>query len=310
MYLARPEKLIMCEQHVVEADVSRDRTVRVTFQRNPWRGPGMNISSVFRKRDLRAGTRRIAAQGSDHIRDMLMDRRLANQLRKLRASNAYRSVPRFKVLIVGVQSPKREGSLDRIFTEMASDRHDVTTSSKGVENAGKLTNTNILLSRFNLDRFDYIITSDDDVSLTAHFLDDMLAIMHLADLQIAAPAHRLRSYHNHDVTRRVSGSIMRETNFVEVGPVAVFSKPVFSHIFPLPELAFGWGLDLLWSKLAEKHGWRMGVVDAAPLRHLARAGSNYDWEGAYAEMKRFKSEHEVTMNFADFRTLQTFDSLS
>jgi hypothetical protein len=269
----------------------------------------MIASNWFRKHDVRAGVRRIATEYADSIRDRILDRQLTKQLEVFRASNAYRSVPGFEVLVVGVQSPRREDSLDGIFAQMASERHHIVTASKGVGSAGKLENTNILLERFQLEKFDYVITTDDDVLLPPHFADDFLAIMHVAELQIAAPAHRLRSFHNHDITRRVRGSIVRETNFVEVGPVVSFSRRSYENVFPFPELSFGWGVDLLWPKIAAEHGWRIGIVDATPLRHLVPAGSAYKVKGAYAEMDEFKSAHGVNVDFNDLRTLRTFNQL-
>ena len=39
------------------------------------------------------------------------------------------------------------------------------------------------------------------------------------------------------------------------------------ELLPFPELRFGWGLDLHWAALAAERGWRLGVVDATPVRH-------------------------------------------
>jgi hypothetical protein len=50
----------------------------------------------------------------------------------------------------------------------------------------------------------------------------------------------------------------------------------------------GWGLDAWWGGLALERGWRLGVVDATPVRHHARpTASGYDRAAAVAEMAEF-----------------------
>ena len=39
---------------------------------------------------------------------------------------------------------------------------------------------------------------------------------------------------------------------------------------PFPPLRMGWGLDSHWAALARENGWRLGVVDATPIRHESR----------------------------------------
>ena len=69
-------------------------------------------------------------------------------------------------------------------------------------------------------------------------------------------------------------SLVRETRFVEIGPLTAFGRRAAAELLPFPELRFGWGLDLHWAALAAERGWRLGVVDATPVRHeAARSGS-------------------------------------
>ena len=65
---------------------------------------------------------------------------------------------------------------------------------------------------------------------------------------------------------------MRETRFVEIGPLTAFGRRAAAELLPFPELRFGWGLDLHWAALAAERGWRLGVVDATPVRHEAAPG--------------------------------------
>ena len=63
---------------------------------------------------------------------------------------------------------------------------------------------------------------------------------------------------------------MRETAFVEIGPVSAFHATTFSALLPFPPLRAGWGLDAHWAAIAQAHEWPIGIVDATPIRHQAR----------------------------------------
>ena len=80
----------------------------------------------------------------------------------------------------------------------------------------------------------------------------------------------------------------RTTRFVEIGPVVAFHRSLFTDLLPFPPLRMGWGLDSHWAGLAQERGWRLGVVDATPIRHEAReTASQYDREAAVEELRAF-----------------------
>jgi hypothetical protein len=81
---------------------------------------------------------------------------------------------------------------------------------------------------------------------------------------------------------------VRETSFVEIGPVTAFHRDTFATLLPFPELRMGWGLDAHWAAVAREHGWRIGVVDATPVGHTLRpAADAYPREAAAAEARAF-----------------------
>ena len=107
-------------------------------------------------------------------------------------------------------------------------------------------------------------------------------------LDLAQPAQTLMSHSAWKVTRRRPASLVRETRFVEIGPVTGFGRAAAEELLPFPELRFGWGLDLHWAALAGKRGWRLGVVDALPVRHDARTvAAAYPRAEAESEAARF-----------------------
>jgi hypothetical protein len=83
-------------------------------------------------------------------------------------------------------------------------------------------------------------------------------------------------------------SVARQTNFVEIGPVTAFSRTAAAEFLPPPPLKMGWGLDLHWGAVAHDRGWRIGVIDALPVRHESRpVGGAYSSADATAEAQRF-----------------------
>jgi hypothetical protein len=138
---------------------------------------------------------------------------------------------------------------------------------------------------------DWLLVVDDDVRLPRAFLDRFVAVCERFGLDLAQPAQTLRSHSAWKVTRRRPASIVRETRFVEIGPVTAFSRRAAAELLPFPELRFGWGLDLHWAAVAGQRGWRLGVVDALPVRHeTALVGTTYSREDAEAEAAAFLAD--------------------
>jgi hypothetical protein len=153
---------------------------------------------------------------------------------------------------------------------------------------GKFENLNAVLAGRELGGYDWLIAVDDDVLLPRRFLDRFVAICEALDFAMAQPAQTRRSHAAWRVTRRRGGLVARETHFVETGPVTAFRADVAAELVPFPPLRYGWGLDVHWSAHARDRGWRLGVVDALPVRHDAvPVASGYSREAAAAEAREF-----------------------
>ena len=252
--------------------------------------------AIFRKRDWRAGLRKHYISAHDKAADIVSDYKIARALKSFRASDEYRMVCPVRVLVVGVQSPKRGKSLTGIFSKMNSKKHKVEHISCSVGTKGRPENLNALLASYNIDEFDFVITTDDDIVIPRNFIDDFLAIAEVAKLDIAQPAHRLNSYYNHEITRREDISLVRITNFVEVGPLVMFRANTYPETLPFPITKYGWGIDFLWSNLADKNRWKLGIVDGTPIRHISPAGSTYDFFAAHAEMEQFRADNKLPLS--------------
>jgi GT2 family glycosyltransferase len=228
----------------------------------------------------------------------------ARRLRLARA--ARRRPPRRRVLALGVVRDEHRVLAGKIAAELSRSRHGVELHTAPSGGSGKFENLNRLLSDHPPDPYDWLLVIDDDVELPRGFLDRFLYLCDRFSLDLAQPAHRLRSHAAWPVTRRRVGSAVRETSFVEIGPVTAFARSTFPVLLPFPALRMGWGLDVHWAALARQRGWRCGIVDAVSIRHLAApAAAAYPREAAVAEARSFLAQRPYLSAREAGRTLTT-----
>ena len=231
--------------------------------------------------------------GLDSIRrrvtDELLDGAEILSGRRARLARAAAVEPaRRRVLVLGVARAEHLGRSSAIRAELESSRHEVELHTTAPGTAGKFENLNRLLAEHPAQGHDWLLLIDDDVELPRGFLDRFLFLSERFGLTLAQPAHRLDSHGAWQVTRRRPASVVRETAFVEIGPVTAFASRSFDVLLPFPDLRMGWGLDLHWAAVAREQGWRCGVVDAVAIGHrIAPAGAGYAREEAIAEARRF-----------------------
>jgi hypothetical protein len=219
--------------------------------------------------------------------DLALDVHSRSRLRQLRRAAAHWPAAR-RVLVLAVEREDVPGLLDRARVELGASRHAVTIATTPMGDRGKFENINQLLAGHPVDGYDWLVLLDDDVRLPGGFLDVFLFLIERFDFSIAQPAHRCYSHAAWPVTRRRRSTIVRETSFVEIGPLVAFHARTFDRLLPFPPLRVGWGLDNYWSALARQRGWRIGVVDATPVQHALRpVAASYDPAQAIAEARLF-----------------------
>jgi hypothetical protein len=217
--------------------------------------------------------------------------------------------PSRRVLVLAVEHVGQPNLLAAAREELARSRHEVHFHSTPVAQKGKFENLDELLAAHPASGHDWLLVIDDDVALPRGFLDSFLFLAERFGLRIAQPAHRHRSHAAWAVTRRRPASVVRETAFVEIGPVSAFSSIVFDELLPFPPLRYGWGLDGHWSAVAARNGWPIGVVDATPVRHgLRTIASSYDSTAAIAEGRAFLADRSYTNATDAQRTIATHRS--
>ncbi len=244
--------------------------------------------------------RRIAVDATADALDLASGRRL-------RLARAARHAPaKRRVLALCIERPQHKALVQAIRAELARSRHEVELCCAPPAEAGKFENLNLLLESHPPDDHDWLLVLDDDIALPRGFLDRFLFLAERFGLDLAQPAHRLASHAAWQVTRRRSGDVVRETRFVEIGPLSAFARSTFSTLLPFPDLRMGWGLDLHWAALARQRGWRCGVIDAVPIGHRAApAASAYSREQALAEARAFLSDRPYLTASEAQRTLVT-----
>lgn len=236
---------------------------------------------------------------------------------------AARQQPR-QVLVLSIYRP---GSLlPSALERLRSDRHEVGYALGATGDAdpalaeqtvltgldgGKFENLNRLLAAAAPAAApDWMIAADDDVELAPRFLDRFVSLCERLGLDIAQPAQTMRSHAAWRVTRRRPFSLARRTQYVEIGPLTAFSRRAAAELTPFPELRFGWGLDNHWAALARERGWRLGIVDALPVRHESRrVAASYTHADAIEEGRRFLAGRPYVRTEEAQRTLATYRRL-
>jgi Glycosyltransferase like family 2 len=243
--------------------------------------------------------RAVVMRALDRLLDLeLLARRVPVQLDRVAGA-----APRRRVLALTIQRPGAPRA-DAVAEALAASRHDVLVARGQAGQGGKFQNLNVLLHEHDTAGHDWLLIADDDVVLPERFTDRMIGVLERLGLGLAQPAQTLASHAAWPVTRRHARSVARETAFVEIGPVTALRKDVAADLAPFPDLRFGWGLDLHWAAIARERGWRMGVVDALPVRHdEAGVASSYGHDEAVAEARRFLAGRDFVPSAEANRTL-------
>lgn len=241
--------------------------------------------------------------------DALADAATIVRLQPGRLRRVARTTPRQRVLVLSVEREDVPNLLADARAELLRSHHDVRFAVTTTGRRGKFENLNTLLTGHPAAGHDWLLVLDDDVALPAGFLDEFLFLAGRFHLRLAQPAHRHYSHAAFQITRRRAASVVRETAFVEIGPVTAFHASTFATLLPFPPLRVGWGLDAHWSALAAQQGWPIGVVDATPIRHgLRQIATSYDRSAAIAEARNFLAGRPYTPAADAQRTLRVHRS--
>lgn len=123
-----------------------------------------------------------------------------------------------------------------------------------------------------LDRYRYVWFPDDDLEADRATIEALFTNMRRLDLHIAQPALTLDSYYTHLPFLRCKSFEFRLVDRIEVmapcmrADIVAKMLPLFKHSMS------GFGLDSLWTRLAEQNLGTSAVFDALPVRHTRPVG--------------------------------------
>jgi hypothetical protein len=148
---------------------------------------------------------------------------------------------------------------------------------------------NRLLAEEDLEGYDFVVSTDDDIVLPDGFPDLFLGVQGRVGFDLAQPARTPNSYVDHPIVIQQRGVVARRTRFVEIGPLVSFGRDIYDLVFPFDETsAMGWGFENVWAHRLREHGRAQGIVDAVPMDHSIREPlAHYEWADANADRERY-----------------------
>jgi hypothetical protein len=161
------------------------------------------------------------------------------------------------------------GNVDIHLWALEEARPAVSHLTRGIGRLGKPDVLNRLLACTS--RPDLVLFIDDDVRLPADFLPVYLRAICALNASVAQPALARNSIFSHEITLQRPHCWARLTNFVETGPLVSMTPRFLELVAPFPTFPpQGWGLDVEWAAVAQRHGLRQVIVDACPVEHNFR----------------------------------------
>lgn len=128
----------------------------------------------------------------------------------------------------------------------------------------------------NLDfisNYEYIWFPDDDVSISTQNINKLFKIAAQYQLSISQPA--MEGYISHEITKPISNSLLRYTNFVEV-LAPLFDKKTLFKVYDTFNLNYSsWGYDYLWPHLLGYPKDKIAIIDSIIMTHTKPVGQNY-----------------------------------
>jgi hypothetical protein len=196
-------------------------------------------------------------------------------------------------------------SLGRISPNPYLARH---TSIECLDRIPKFELLNRLLSGVDLTTFDFILCSDDDVSVRPGFLDTYVALQQTFGFSICQPARSWTSSIDHPFVRRNPALLGRQTRFVEIGPIFSFDRKVSQKLIPFDlSTPMGWGYDYVWPVQIAELGLTMGIIDETAVDHTIRPrGAIYSSNLAAQQGTAYREKHKGLMDRDAFVELKRF----
>lgn len=124
-----------------------------------------------------------------------------------------------------------------------------------------------------LSQYEYIWLPDDDVSIPTEDINRLFILSDQYQLSISQPS--MNGYVSHEITKPISDSILRYTNFVEV-LAPLFNLESLLKVYETFDLNYSsWGFDYLWPHLLGYPKDKIAIIDNIIMTHTKPVGQNY-----------------------------------
>jgi len=127
-----------------------------------------------------------------------------------------------------------------------------------------------------ISQYDFVWLPDDDIDCKSNDIDRMFKVAEQEDLSLCQPSLAPDSYFSFPITLTIPFFKLRYTNFVEA-MVPCFRRDLLLECVPtMSDTMSGWGLEYVWSALANTSGGRVAIIDAVTVVHTRPVGGpNY-----------------------------------
>jgi hypothetical protein len=153
---------------------------------------------------------------------------------------------------------------------------------------------NEVTAGIDLTQYEYVISTDDDITLPHDFIDCFIPLQNDLEFRIAQPARTANSYIDLPIVEQQLGVVARQTRWVEIGPLVSFHRSIYDVVFPFDLTSgMGWGFENVWSYTLDQRGLKMGIIDILPVDHSMRKPVvHYSWDEADRGRTAFLAKHK------------------
>ena len=145
-----------------------------------------------------------------------------------------------------------------------------------------------------LDRYDYFLLADDDISMTSADVNAVFSAMRRYGLQIGQPS-LVDSYYSWYHTLHDEFCLLRYTNFVEV-MIPCFSREALRKVlFTFNENDCGWGTESHWPLLIDSNHRDIAIIDEVKVVHTrpVQSGTPQNFRDLDAYLKKYNLKAEA-----------------
>jgi hypothetical protein len=124
-----------------------------------------------------------------------------------------------------------------------------------------------------ISNYEYIWFPDNDVRISSESINNLFNIAKKYNLNLSQPS--MEGYVSHEITKPISNSVLRYTNFVEV-LAPLFNLESLLKVYKTFDTNYSsWGYDYLWPHLLGYPQDKIAIIDDIVMIHTKPVGQDY-----------------------------------